>query len=46
MVDNKHKQLKQTFSKEDNIKSLLSTPTNNFGLGLLFKKFIMLSGSL
>jgi hypothetical protein len=33
---------KQT--KSESIKSLLSTPTNNYGLGLLFKKFQMLSG--
>ena len=26
-------------NKSESIKSLLSTPTNNFGLGLLFKKF-------
>ena len=32
-------------AKVENIKCLLSTPTNNFGLGLLFKKFLMLSGS-
>ena len=34
-----------TTAKVENIKCLLSTPTNNFGLGLLFKKFLMLSGS-
>lgn len=31
-------------AKVENIKCLLSTPTNNFGLGLLFKKFLILSG--
>jgi len=30
-------------NKADNVKSLLSTPTNNFGIGLLFKKFLILS---
>jgi hypothetical protein len=31
-------------SKAESLKSLLSTPTNNFGLGLLFKKLIMVGG--
>lgn len=29
-------------ASEDNLKLLLSKPTNNFGLGSLFKKFILL----
>jgi hypothetical protein len=40
MVEKNHS---KTLSTADNIKSLLSTPTNNFGLGLLFKKFIILN---
>jgi hypothetical protein len=28
---------------EHNILSLLSTPTNNFGLGLIFKKLVILN---
>ena len=31
-------------NQEEIIRSLLSTPTNNFGLGLLFKKFLILTG--
>jgi len=38
------KNLSRQLSKAESIKSLLSTPTNNFGLGLLFKKLTLLSG--
>lgn len=30
-------------TKADSVKALLSTPTNNFGLGLFFKKFLILN---